>query len=199
MKRTIVFVGFILLLLTIAFTGGCGPFSEVEEDPSAGVNGGFEIARNGLPVNWLMYTPNTVPGADFRIGLDTEVVKEGKQSLRFDVKRCAKRGGGWHSPGFTNEFFEEGKGRFGEGRYKISFWVRNVGSTYCITAGGVSTMQGEMQTLIKTNERSDDWKRLEYEVEIPKDRWLRLQLNILEPGMFWIDDVRIERIDGETE
>jgi len=199
MKRTIVFVGFMVLLLTIAFGGGCHRMSELEEDPSAGVNGGFEIARNGLPVNWLMYTPNTVPDADFQVVLDKVVYKEGSQSLKFDVKRCRPGAKGWYAPGFTNEFFEKGKGRFGEGHYKISFWIRNNGATYCINAGGVSAFGGNMSTLVTSNEQSDDWKQLEYEVEIPKDYHLRMELNILQPGTLWIDDIRIERIDDERD
>jgi len=191
---------FLVGLAVTVIVSGCRRVSESVEDSSAGINGGFEIVSNGLPVNWIMYTPNTVPDAVFQIAFDKEVFKEGKQSLRFDVKRCAERGGGWHSPGFTNEFFEGGKGGFGEGRYRISFWVRNSGSTYCIAAGGVAYMKkvGGMNTLIQTNESNDDWKRLEYEVDVPEEAHLRLQLTILEPGTFWIDDIRIERIDGDS-
>lgn len=193
-KRIGLWAMFSVLSLSIVITAGCGPLSELEEDPSTGVNGGFEISRNGLPVNWLMYTPNTVTDADFQIVLDKVVYKEGTQSLRFDVKRCAARGGGWHSPGFTNEFFENGKGRFGVGRYRFSCWIRNSGTTYCINAGGVSAKQGDMHTLVETNERSDCWKRLEYEIDVPEGCWLRLELNILQSGTLWIDDIRIVSI-----
>lgn len=188
----------VLVVLSVAVPGGCRRFSEEVHDPAAGINGGFEIARNGLPVNWLMYTPNTVPNADFRIVLDRQVFKEGRQSLRFDVKRCAARGGGWHSPGFTNEFFDKGKGRFGEGRYRISFWVRNGGAAYFISAGGVAYSKniGGMHSLVNTNVPSDDWKRLEYVVDVPKGCHLRMQLTIWMPGTFWIDDIRVKRIDG---
>ena len=166
--------------------------SEKETDNSAGLNGGFEIAKNGLPVNWLMYTENTVPEADFTIELDQDVFIEGKQSLKFDVKECSSTGG-WHSPGFTNEFFDVGKFE-GEVVYKLSFWVKNDGATFRVAAGGVAEKEGEMKTLIEGNDKIDEWKLLEYEIAVPKDKRLRLELNILKPGTFWIDDVKIEKI-----
>ena len=173
-------------------TVGCNKMSEKVIDKTAGLNGSFEVSKNGLPVNWLMYTPNTVQDADFHIILDKEIFKEGKQSLKFDVERCSSTGG-WKSPGFTNEFFEIGRYQ-GEGRYKLNFWVKNAGTEFSITAGGVAAKEGNMTTLIREHEQIDDWKLLEYEIDVPKDRWLRMQLNILQPGTFWIDDIRIEKI-----
>lgn len=170
---------------------GCNQYSEKQTDTSAGLNGGFEISKNNLPVNWLMYTPNTVPNADFKIVLDKNIYKEGKQSLRFDVNKCSSFGG-WKSPGFTNEFFEIGKYE-GKGRYKLSFWIKNEGTEFKISAGGISAMKGNMITLIQENEQIEDWKLFEYQIDIPKDRWLKMELNILQPGTFWIDDIKIER------
>jgi len=181
-----------LILGLVLILSGCDQMSEKETDSSAGLNGGFEISKNGLPVNWLMYTNNTVPEADFTIELDKDVFIEGKQSLKFDVKKCTTIGE-WHSPGFTNEFFDIGK-YDGEGIYKISFWIKNNGSTFRVTAGGVSAMKGEMKTLIEGNDEIDDWKLHEYEINVPNNRWLRMQLNILQPGTFWIDDIKIEKL-----
>ncbi len=114
-----------LILGLLALTS-CMKMSEKETDESAGLNGGFEVAKNGLPVNWLMYTPNTVPDGEFEIIIDKKVFKEGKQSLRFDVINCSSTGG-LHSPGFTNEFSEIGKFE-GEGTYKLGFWIKNEGT-----------------------------------------------------------------------
>lgn len=182
----------VFTLLFILFTEGCNEMSEKVVDKSAGLNGSFEVSKNGLPVNWVMYTPNTVPYADFQIILDKEVFKEGKQSLKFIVKRCSSIGG-WKSPGFTNEFYEVGKYK-GEGHYKLSFWVKNDGAEFSISAGGVSATTGNMKTLIKENKQINDWKLLEYQIDVPKDKWLRMQLNLLRPGTFWIDDINIEKL-----
>ena len=53
------------LLLSLLVVIGCNQMSEIEIDTSAELNGGFEISKNGLPVNWLMYTQNTVPDGKF--------------------------------------------------------------------------------------------------------------------------------------
>ena len=90
-------------------------------------------------------------------------------------------------------FFEVGKYE-GKGRYKLSFWVKNNGTKFNVTAGGISTKEGDMKTLIEGNQQIDDWKLFEYEIDVLKDSWLRMQLNLLEPGIFWIDDIKIEKI-----
>ena len=191
MRKITSIKSFVLLILMFLLIGCFGQMSELEKDKSAGLNGGFEVFRNGLPVNWLMYTPNTVKEADFKIALDNEVYKEGKQSLRFDVVKCSSIGGRF-SPGFTNEFFESGKFE-GEGIYKLSFWVKNEGSIFKISAGSVSAKKGNMTTLIEEKEQISDWKLFEYHIDIPKDNWLKMELNILQPGTFWIDDIQIEK------
>ena len=183
------FIGLLGLIISLS---ACNPMSEEIKDASAGLNGGFEVSQNGLPVNWLMYTPNTVPDADFQIILDSVTFKEGKQSLLFDVKECSPTGG-WHSPGFTNEFSEVGKYP-GPARYKLSFWVKNEGAEFKVTAGGVETLEGEMTPLLREDENTKDWKLLVYEIKVPEERWLRVELNILKPGRFWVDDFRIEKM-----
>lgn len=181
----------LLLLVLVAIAWGCTKMSEYSADQAAGLNGGFEISKKGLPVNWLMYTPKTVPNAEFEIILDREIYKEGVQSLKFDVKKCESIGG-WHSPGFTNEFSEVGKFK-GPGRYVVSFWVRNSNSKFNISAGGVEAKGGEMKTLIEEDKSIPGWQYFQYEVAVPEARWLRMELTILQPGVFWIDDIRIEK------
>lgn len=170
----------------------CVQMSEKETDKSAGLNGGFEVTKNDLPVNWLMYTPNTVLDGEFKIIIDKNVFKEGKQSLRFDVTNCSSTGG-WHSPGFTNEFFDSGKFE-GEGTYKLGFWIKNDGTKFRVEAGGVSPHKGSMEVLIESFEQIEGWKYLEYNIDVPKERHLRMQLNILTSGTLWVDDVQIKKI-----
>ena len=179
----------ILGLLTLI---GCIQMSEKETDKSAGLNGGFEVTKNGLPVNWLMYTPHTVRDGDFEIGFDKNIFKEGKQSLRFDVINCSATGG-LHSPGFTNEFFDSGKFE-GEGNYKLGFWIKNSGAKFRVEAGGVAPYKGDMKVLIESDEQIEDWKYFEYIINVLKERHLRMELNILKPGTLWIDDVQIVKI-----
>ena len=177
-----------IILILFAMTG-CMQLSEKETDKSAGINGGFEVTKNNLPVNWLMYTPNTVPDSDFKIAFDKNIFKEGSQSLRFDVKSCSSTGGRL-SPGFTNEFFDSGKFE-GKGTYIVGFWVKNNGTKFRVAAGGVSPHKGDMKVLIESDEEIEDWKYLEYEINVPEERHLRMELNILKPGTFWIDAIQI--------
>lgn len=170
----------------------CQQMSEKETDKSAGLNGGFEISKNNLPVNWIMYSPNTVPNANFKIVLDKTIFKEGKQSLRFDVKNCSSTGG-WHSPGFTNEFFDIGQFE-GEANYKLSFWIKNNGTKFRVEAGGVAPYKGDMKVLIDSDEQIEDWKYFEYEINVPNERHLRIELNVLKSGTLWIDDIQIIKI-----
>ena len=176
-EQAIIKMNYPLFLGVLLTLSGCMQMSEIEYDTSAGLNGGFELSSNGLPVNWLMYTPNTVPNADFEIVLDSVVFKEGKQSLRFDVAKCSNTGG-WFSPGFTNEFFEVGK-YTGEASYKVSFWIKNRGAKYELSAGGVTAKEGDMQVLISNNQDAFEWEFLEYEIDVGAENHLRLQLNIL--------------------
>jgi len=180
-----------LILGLLALTG-CMKMSEKETDESAGLNGGFEVVKNGLPVNWLMYTPNTVRNGEFEIIIDKNIFIEGKQSLRFDVIHCSSTGG-LLSPGFTNEFFDSGKFE-GEETYKLGFWIKNEGTKFIMKAGGVAPYEGDMKVLIESDERIEDWEYFEYKINIPKERHLRIELNILEPGSFWIDGVVIEKM-----
>jgi len=191
-KQWIYIIGKLILMIGLLVLTGCVKMSEKESDESAGINGGFEVTKNGLPVNWLMYTPNTVPDGEFKVIIDKNVFKEGKQSIRFDVVNCSSTGG-WHSPGFTNEFSDSGQFE-GEVIYKLSFWIKNNGTKFRVEAGGVAPYKGDMKILIESVEQIEDWKYLEYKIKVPKERHLRMQLNILKPGTFWIDDVQIVKI-----
>ena len=167
----------------------CTRMSEQIRDKAAGMNGSFEISKSGLPVNWLVYTPETVPKGDFDIIIDTTEYKDGKKSLKFLVRECLSVGG-WWSPGFCNEY----PALPGE-IYKISFWIKNHESEFFIQIGGVSANRGEYDTIVKSQETLDTWQLFEYYYTIPeKMKAIRIELNILQPGTFWIDDLMIEKV-----
>ncbi len=62
--------------------------SESKLNPKMGNNGNFEIVEDNLPLNWLFYTKNIVKTVDFNFTFDNTDFKSGKQSLRFDIKKC---------------------------------------------------------------------------------------------------------------
>lgn len=189
-QRTIIITFF---LLTVGLWS-CTRMSETALDSNAGVNGGFEISQDGLPVNWIFYTPNTVPDANFKLTLDDKNFEEGRQSLKFEVKECSATGG-WKSPGFINEFYEDGVGKFqGPGLYKIGFWIQNEGAKYHIGAGGVASKAGEIETLMEGDFTIKNWTYFEHKVDVPSGQWLKMELSILSPGIFWIDDITINKL-----
>ena len=198
-KENFNIISLIMLLIFTSIFVACNPFSKSNllsdstSEKIIGINGGFEEVKDNLPLNWLIYSPKTIPKADFKITLDQKVYKEGMQSLRFDVLQ-ANDGANGKYPGFTNEFFEVGKFS-GEASYKLSFWLKNTESKFVIKAGSVSEKSGVMSVLKLGNETISDWTYYEYDIYIPEGQWLRIQLNILEAGTFWIDDVQIHHIN----
>jgi len=177
----------IVLVSMLLFTA-CTQYSESVMDTNVGFNGSFEHVESGLPINWLVYTPKTVPTGNFELIIDSTDSKNGSKSLHFLVRECSPNGG-WHSPGICNEI----DGVKGE-HYMVSFWVKNSGSTFFIRVGSVSAFEGQYDTIVESNETIETWRSFEYEFIMPKDMdIIRIEISVLQPGEFWIDDIRIER------
>ena len=185
---------FILTIVATILLGGCTKMSEQIHDKTAGMNGSFEFTDSGLPVNWLIYTPTTIPTGDYELIIDTIEYKDGKQSLKFLVHECSPTGG-WHSPGLCQQY----NATPGE-TYKVSFWVKNEGSEFRVKIGGVSAFEGQYDTVVKSRESIHDWKLFEYDYKMPREfETIRFELNVLKPGSFWIDDIKIEGINDKSE
>lgn len=186
-------IPFIAIITFVALLSSCIKMNTIIRDDSTGLNGSFEIVKSGFPVNWLLYTPQTVPNSDFEIIIDTTQFHEGGQSLKFLVRECAATGG-WLSPGFTNEYYSiPGQ------TYTVRFWVKNSGSKFSARIGGVSAFEGDYQDIVTSADNIEHWQQFEYQYTMPaKDDFdrLRFELNILEPGIFWIDDLTIENMYG---
>jgi len=185
----------IFLIASTILLSCAGNMSETIYDESAGVNGSFEIINSGLPVNWLIYTPETIPTGDYDLIIDTTDYIDGSKSLRFLVRECSGTGG-WHSPGLCKEY----EAIPGE-EYNISFSVKNDGCEFIVNVGGVSAFEGEYEIIVKSKDTIETWKQFEYQYTMPSegkfDR-LRFELNILHPGNFLIDDIKIEGINHKS-
>lgn len=177
-------------VVVMALLSGCRALSESVIDPSAGLNGGFEIVESGLPVNWLVYTPRTIPTGDYDLILDTLEYKGGKQSLMFRVRDCSAAGGS-RSPGFSKEYEANGGST-----YTLGFWVKNDGAEFRVRIGGVTAKEGHYETVVQTRENIGTWRYYEHQFVMPPefDR-LRLVVNVLSPGTFWIDEISIGGLD----
>lgn len=182
-------------LISLIILQGCNPMSISVKGADCKMNGGFEIVKDGLPVNWHYYSTQAAASGDFEILCDKTIFKEGSKSLKFNVIKCDPIGG-WHSPGF----FEEFKVISGE-TYKVSFWVINQGCSFQVNLQtGMKGIPGISETVIRTKETYPEWKYFEYTVQIPKTNDnIRFETNIFSPGTIWIDDIRIIGLNDSSE
>jgi hypothetical protein len=165
----------------------CSPLSEQVMDPSAGINGGFEHTREGLPVNWLVYSPDTISSGSYELSFDRTDFKEGAQSLQFQVESCSDDGGR-SSPGISQQYAASP----GE-VYSVSFWIKNQGCDWTVSIGGVAPKVGEYVHVTSDEFPSEGWQRVEREYTLPPQYdELRLQLSIRSPGSLWFDGLEIE-------
>ena len=176
------------LFLCVAWQA-CSPMSRRISAPEAGANGGFETARSGLPVQWNLHAPDTVPEGRFQVVLDTADRVEGAQSLRFDVSECSPDGG-WRSPGL----FQELPATPGA-TYVVGFAIKNEGCAWRASFGGVTAKTGRYESVDGGEVAEEEWVRVDRRLTLGEwhDR-LRFQLCVLSPGRLWIDDVRIEPV-----
>lgn len=83
----------------------------------------------------------------------------------------------------------------------MSFWLKNIGCEVRlrirsekpkVAPPGILEVLGERE--LGTNE----WRRFEYVYTVPETYCnIRFEVNILQPGTLWIDDVRIEDVGTE--
>ena len=181
-------------LIMFMFTGCMKQMSESVIDTNAGVNGGFEITQNEMPVNWQFYTQKTTGKGKFIIELDKKNFKEGKQSLKFSVADCSSEGGRF-SPGLAQEIpAKEGD------EFTVKFWVKNSESQFLVKINGVNATESDNGINFKSSDNSDDWKQLKFKYTIPKEmNRLRTEINIIKPGNFWIDNFEIEKMESQKK
>lgn len=164
----------------------CSPLSEQARDPSVGRNGGFEFVRDGLPVNWLVCSPETISRGSYTLSFDSLDYKQGKQSLHFDVQECSGEPG-WRSPGIAQQYPAPGGST-----HRVRFWIKSEGCEWSVSAGGVSAKTGDMGLLASYDVDLEGWQYVEREVLVPvRSDSLRFELNIHSAGKLWIDDVRL--------
>lgn len=160
--------------------------SEFIENPAAGHNGGFEDHVDGMPTQWQLYTPATVPNSDFDLILDESEANEGRYSLHFNIRTC-KRSGGWGSPGLAKEWFQPAGSRF-----RLRFQVKAIDCEWNARVGGVAPKEGEWQPL-NVASADGDWQGYQFDLQQPPQfSTARFELSILSPGKFWIDGFQVE-------
>jgi hypothetical protein len=164
--------------------------SESIRDESAGLNGGFEKTKNNLPLNWLVYTQNTTGLGNFNILIDSISAAEGKRCLHLAVKDCSNTGGRF-SPGISTEI----KAKTGS-TYKITCKIKNRGTSFCFRLSGVNAFEASAGPELRSSESFSEWREIELKYTLAENmEKLRLEINVLSAGDFWIDDVKINCLD----
>ena len=166
------------------FLASC-QMSESVIQSNVGLNGGFEHVKNGLPINWYVYNQNQ---SEFKITFDTVVFKRGKQSIKFDVKKCTGEKGRF-SPGMTQELKVTPNQT-----YQISCWIKNEGATFDFNVRSVNEKNAVLAKNWTHSMLNNEWNELTFTYQIPQDmNKIQLELNILKPGLVWIDEVKVEK------
>lgn len=194
----------IVILLPLLF--GCMVPGTGSVDKRAGDNGSFEIVESGRPVNWVIGR-YAIRDGDAEFSFDTGEAVDGKQSLKVVAHRVddSSLQAPWL---FRSRRAEPGQ------TYAVSFWLK---STACVLQieirnegkdrfFGLSEAEKQdyaahprIRRVIGGSETSTDtWRQFRYVYKVPEtDGSLRFELRILRPCTMWIDDVRIERVEGE--
>lgn len=166
---------------------GCKPLSEGIKGDDNKMNGGFEIVKNNLPVNWYFMSPKIIQSGDFNIIIDTTEFKEGKQSLKFLIREYPTDS---RSPGFFAGF-----NAIGGETYKISFWLKNESSSLKISTVSneyLKSRLGKSDTTIVVDFDVPDWKYYEYYFKTPPEvNNIYFEVKIYKPGSVWFDDIQI--------
>lgn len=177
-------------LIVLSLNACTQKLSESIKNEKEGINGSFEIIEENLPVNWLVYTPKTIKKSDFDFFTDNTEAINGKNSLKFVVRNCSNVGGHL-SPGISQEIEVEPKNT-----YIIKCWIKNDGSKFRIKSNAVSAFSKDKGEIIESNTSKQDWVLYELTTTIPeKMKRLRLEINVLESGTVWIDDISISKVE----
>lgn len=200
-SRLIVGATILLLLVPGCIVPGIGDIGG-----PVGSNGSFEIVRSGLPINWVLGR-YALRDEDAEFAFDTTDSVDGKQSLKFIVHRVDD------SPLQVPWMFQSGPAEPGAA-YAVSFWLK---STACVVQVEIRNEGKDRPFGLSEAEKRDyaahppirrvigggetdtaKWRQFRYVYEIPEtDGSLRFELRIMRPCTLWVDDVRVERVEGE--
>lgn len=189
-------------LLTIVFFWACGPtrWKPVNTDFSK-INGSFELLnKNGNPQGWYLWQSDKandfykkeLRDFNYLISLDTTEFVDGRNSIKFDVKKCKGKRCPF-GPGIFDEF-DVNPGEV----YEINFWVKNVSASYVAEVSLVNEMghgDSYQPSLIESSDHSKEWKKITIIRSVePKWRRLRVMFDVTNEGVVYLDNITIKRI-----
>ncbi|OYU96275.1 MAG: hypothetical protein CFE21_07690 [Bacteroidetes bacterium B1(2017)] len=212
----------IQLLLSSCALMSSSPNAEMLSNPSAGLNGSFEIIQGGtlaktaalspkflfgltydytssnLPVNWYFFTQTALNAKkDKRVESDFDILIDSTDAIEGSksVKFVVRACDSlqWKSPGLFQEFEVASPGM-----YEVSFWVKNKGCNFEATISAITLKGGPPSEakFIRSKDTLVNWTKYTVQRDMPigLDR-IRLDLILKSPGTFQLDDFRIVRLD----
>jgi len=153
----------------------------------AGLNGSFETAESGYPVNWAFF-PNPESDDFLQVSVDTTEAQEGSQSLRLTTDQDER------TVGFRSLRVPVQPGK----TYVISFSMQNAGCSLKVRrilqdASGTGNVRSDI--IVDTSSPSSGWNVFE-ETLVVSDGEASVVLVFLVdgPGSIWFDDVKVQEI-----
>ena len=188
----------IFAILALFVVAACASHSFVtKRDEAAGFNGSFEIADSGYPVNWS-FSESPLQSGDMIVSLDTQIVRDGQQSLRVEVLNAQEAKEFfyqvWTKPAFSaRTAIQPGKG------YRISLWLRDLGAKVhvrWVTTSSDYQKHYRHRDMLESEELSEEWHCAEDYLTVEKgEALLDLVFVATAPGVFWCDDVKVEEVN----
>jgi len=115
--------------------------------------------------------------------------------LKFIVLRVDSRPG-WRRPGLFQVCSAKPNTS-----YKVSFWLKNQGCeiSLLIRSEKPKTAPPANRRILGEKETgTNKWRKFEFVYTVPASYYnIRFDLGLLQPGTFWIDDVRIEEMQTD--
>jgi len=166
----------------------CESSELLKKQDSAGFNGGFETAVDGIPVNWAFF-PNPEFDSTLQVTVESGNAFEGNRSLRVVVRQ------GEMLPGFRSRRLPV---RAGE-NYRLSISLRNEGCSIKVNrivqdASGMTVLRRDF--IVDTSADFPEWATFDETLAVSEGEAQVLLIFLIEgSGTMWFDGVKLEEME----
>lgn len=178
-----------LLGLAAFLLSSCESDELLKKQDSAGFNGGFENAVDGIPVNWAFF-PNPESDSTLQVTVESENAFEGNHSLRVVVRQ------GEMLPGFRSRRLPVQTGK----NYRLSISLRNEGCSLKVNrivqdGSGMAVLRRDF--IIDTSAAFPEWETFEETLAVSEGEAQLLLVFLIEgSGTMWFDGVKLEEMES---
>lgn len=187
MKRSIPISTVAIISASAIFLVSCQRDELSKSSPAAGLNGSFEAAEEGYPINWAFF-PNPESSTSLQVALDSEDVVDGKHSLKLVVKQNDK------TTGFRSRRIPVQSGK----KYRLAMSVKADGCTLKVNRivqdpSGKKNLRSNI--IANTEQPSATWQQHEETLTVAEGEAYVLLIFLIDgTGTLWCDNVQLEEI-----